>query len=96
MSWLAVFSSIVALIRLVLTQASERQRRRSELDSQAIGRALALKEVLDEALNLMGDAQLARRRFRDQLRAYPERLSDDDGHKRTTDRPKPTAATDGR
>ena len=93
MSWLALLSSFLTLAKMLLGQAAQRQERRTAENGMSIGRMAALKEVLDESVNLMAEAEAARRAFRDDLRQRPDSLSDDDGFKR---RPRPTGATDAK
>ena len=92
MAWTALLSTILNLLKLIFAQVALRQQKQILESGASAGRTAALKEVLDETINLIAQAEMARRVFRDALRDHPERLSDNDGFKR----PHPTAATDGR
>lgn len=93
MSWLGIISSLIGLIKLILGEAAKKRQRQVMADGTNLGRMAALKEALDETVDLLSQAEAARRAFRDQLRLRPDSLSDDDGYKR---RPRSTIATDGR
>lgn len=87
MPWLTAFNALLSLLKALADEVQRRQAQQA-LDAAAdtgrrLGTAETLTEVFHEAANLIAQADHARRVFRDQLRAHPERLSDDDGYKRS-------------
>lgn len=86
MSWLAALNAFLALMKLLLAESAKRQEREAQRSSHAqgerLGEAETLAEVFNDAARLIEQADHARRVFRDQLRADPSRLRDDDGFKR--------------
>lgn len=86
MGWLAALNAFLSLLKVLLAESAKRQERQAGKSAQDTGQRLgtaeALAGVFNEAAHLIEQADHARRVFRDQLRAHPDRLHDDDGFKR--------------
>lgn len=78
----SLIGPFLALLKLLFAEADRQRERAVREGFMDMGRTAALKGVLDGTVKFIAEAQAARTDFRDDLRAHPERLSDDDGFKR--------------
>ncbi|WP_289034383.1 hypothetical protein [uncultured Roseibium sp.] len=87
MTWLAIASQIVAVVRLLLSQAEGRRAEAARQNQKSAGRQEALLEALKDVQKFLDDAALARERALRDLSHDPDSLHADDGFKRSAPDP---------
>ncbi|MEO0496905.1 MAG: hypothetical protein AAF141_05975 [Pseudomonadota bacterium] len=81
MRWLTALRAVLSLLAAVAKRSRELEAA-AQKEGRIIGRREALKEALEDARNLVNEAEHARRVFRDRLAANPDGLRADDGYRR--------------